>query len=111
VGVWQTQYGTANQTVLIDGNGGQVMLTPLADGSGASVFLVTSASDLAISASPSDVLPLRKGFSKTPLSKRSGDACRPHTDSGCCRPRSGARHRQKQPPPGSVPTGACRWMV
>jgi len=35
VGVWQTQYGTANQTVLIDGNGGQVMLTPLADGSGA----------------------------------------------------------------------------
>jgi len=77
----------------------------------ASIFLVTSASDLAISASPSDVLPLRKGFSKTPFSKRSGDACRPHTDSGCCRPRSGARHRQKQPPPGSVPTGACRWMV
>lgn len=31
----QTQYGTANYQVVIDGNGGQVTLTPLADGSGA----------------------------------------------------------------------------
>lgn len=31
----QTQYGVANYSVLIDGNGGRVTLTPLSDGSGA----------------------------------------------------------------------------
>jgi hypothetical protein len=30
----QTQYGTVNYQVVIDGNGGQVTLTPLSDGSG-----------------------------------------------------------------------------
>jgi hypothetical protein len=30
----QTQYGTADYQVVIDGNGGSVTLTPLADGSG-----------------------------------------------------------------------------